>query len=501
MPEKRKDRAKLNMLTTILRQLLATLCGIVIPRVMIGAFGSLVYGATTSISQFLSYISLLESGIGRVARGALYSHLARDSKENISKVYHAIKSFFRHVGIFFVVYAVILALSYFKIADVSDLSYEYTVGLVLAISISTAANYFFGIANMTLIHADQKQYLTNTIITLTNVINTVFIVLLIQVKADVMTVKLVSSLVFLARPVLYARHVKKHYDLPKVQKDPNALSQKWTGMGQHIAYFLHTNTDIVLLTVFSDLKLVAVYSVYHLVINSIWNIASAFSGGMEAAFGEMIAKDEKTRLAAAYRKYKLILTVVAMVLFGCTAVLLIPFVRLYMADVTDANYIQPVFGMLLLSAEFINCLVLPCTTLPISANALKKTRWGSYGEALINIGVSLILIQWNPLVGVAMGTLLATVFKAVYYIHYTAKRILKCSAWSLFGKFILSLTVMLVISVGGMLLLWQLPMKNFFVWTIWGGISFLVVGALTLAFCKLLFPAEVKSIFNKLSRK
>ena len=484
MPEKRKDRAKLNMLTMILRQLLATLCGIVIPRVMIGAFGSVVYGATTSISQFLSYISLLESGIGRVARGALYRHLAQNSKENISRVYQAIKSFFRYVGIFFVVYAVILALSYFKIADISALSYEYTVGLVLAISISTAANYFFGIANMTLMHADQKQYLTNTIITVTNVL----------------TVKLVSSLVFLARPVLYARHVKKHYDLPKVQKDPNALSQKWTGMGQHIAYFLHTNTDIVLLTVFSDLKLVAVYSVYHLVINSVWNIASSFSGGMEAAFGEMIAKNEQKVLSGAYRKYKLILTAVAMVLFGCTAVLLIPFVRLYMADVSDANYIQPLFGMLLLMAEFINCLVLPCTTLPISANSLKKTRWGSYGEALINIGVSLLLIQWNPLVGVAMGTLLATVFKAVYYMRYTAVSILKCSVWKLFGKFGLSLLIMLAISAGGMLLLWQVPMENFFIWAIWGGVSFLIVGAITCVFCKMMFPAETKSILNKLLR-
>ena len=84
MQDKRSRRAKLNMVTTLMRQVLATVCGIVIPRVMIGAFGSVVYGATVSIAQFLSYISLLEGGIGRVTRGALYKPLAeRDSVRHV----------------------------------------------------------------------------------------------------------------------------------------------------------------------------------------------------------------------------------------------------------------------------------------------------------------------------------------------------------------------------------------------------------------------------------
>ena len=92
-------KSKLNVITTLLRQLMATLCGIVLPRILIGAFGSVVYGATTSIAQFLSYISLLEGGIGRVARGALYEPLARGDKEQISKIHTAIRSFSKRTGL------------------------------------------------------------------------------------------------------------------------------------------------------------------------------------------------------------------------------------------------------------------------------------------------------------------------------------------------------------------------------------------------------------------
>ena len=122
MQSKKGQRAKLNMLTTLVRQLMATLCGIIIPRVMIGTFGSVVYGATTSIAQFLSYISLLEGGIGRVARGALYKPLVQKDTKKISGVYQAIKCFFRNVGIAFIVYTLILAFLYYDLADIQIFS-------------------------------------------------------------------------------------------------------------------------------------------------------------------------------------------------------------------------------------------------------------------------------------------------------------------------------------------------------------------------------------------
>jgi len=501
MAKSRAQKAKLNILTTLLRQLMATVCGIVIPRAMIGAFGSAVYGATTSIAQFLSYISLLEGGIGRVARGALYGPLAEGNTEKISRVYHAVKAFFKKVGLLFAVYTVALAFVYHDLANAEELSRITTFLLVMAISLSTFANYMMGIANLTLLNADQRQYLPNLTITVTNLLNTAMIVLLAAFRADVVVVKLVSSFVFIARPVVYSCYVKKHYRLPKVDKDPGALNQKWTGMGQHIAYFLHTNTDIVLLTLFANLKVVAVYSVYRLVATSIWNIASAFSGGMEAAFGEMIAKKEQAALRAAYSRYKFMLTVVSIMLFGTAAVMLLPFVRLYTAGITDANYIQPLFGVLLVLAEAVNCIVLPCSSLPVSANRLKQTKWGAYCEAAINIGLSLALIRWNPLLGVAIGTLTATLFKGVYYICDTAKHVLKCSAVGMLLRFFVTVLLIAALGAAGIRLFAEVTMANFFIWAVWGAGVFCAVSVAALAFCALLFSADAKALGKKLLHK
>lgn len=497
----RMTKSKMNVITTFIRQVFNTLCGIVLPRVLIGAFGSVVYGATTSIAQFLSYITLLEAGMGSVARGALYDPLARGDKVQISRILRAIRSFFLKIAGVFLVYTLIIAFFYYDIADVMVFDRTFTFWLVVAISLSSMSNYLGGIADLTLMQADQKQYLSNTVMTVTNILNMLFVVLLVKMGANILLVKLGTALIFVTRRVFYISYVRRHYKLPKVENNGYQLEQRWTGMGQHIAFFIHVNTDIILLTVFADLKTVAVYSVYYLVVRSIWDISSSFSGGMEAKFGELIAKKQDEALHRSYRKYTMMLTLIAMLLFGCTGVLIVPFVKLYTAGITDANYIQPIFALLLLLSESINCFSLVYSTLPISANQLKQSRWGSYGEAIINVTLSLILIHWNPLLGVALGTLTATTFKALFYMHYTAKHILHCSAWRVIGRFAVAVVLLLVLSTAGMTALWNVPMENFFVWILWAAATFLLVGVVTVLFGMVAYRKEMEQILRTLTGK
>ena len=468
-------KAKLNIITTLFNQLVTTLCGIVVPRVLIGSFGSEVYGLSVSITQFLSYITLLESGIGGVARAKLYDPLAKNDYDEISKVYVAIRSFFRYVAAAFLIYSITLGLVYHDIAHVSIFTRTYIFILVIVISLSTLAKYMGGLSNLTLIVADQKQYINNIILMVTTLINTVAIVILSVMKCDLIWVKLGSSLIFITRPILYFYYVKKHYPLSTSKNEKAVLEQKWTGLGQHIAYFFHTNIDVVLLTLFSDARYVAVYSVYYLVVSSIRAITESFSGGMEAAFGELIAKKQMKKLWTSYRWYSNLINSTTLVLFGCTGILIVSFVRIYTQGIVDANYIQPEFAFVLVIVEAINCLALPCASLPIAANHLKQTRWGAYGEALINLIISCMLIRWNPLLGVAIGTLIATIFRITFYILYSSKHILHISAPKALLRVLLTLFALISIICVGRFILRFIMIDSFFKWIVSGIVTFIVV--------------------------
>lgn len=475
MKKIRMKKAELNIVTTLINQLVVTACGIVVPQIFINTFGSEAYGISVSVTQFLSYITLLESGVGGVARAMLYGPLAREDNCGVSSVYYAVKRFFNYVAVTFVVYSVAIGLLYPKIAHVTIFSETYIFFLVLVISMSTLAKYMGGLANLTLIASDQRQYINNIISVGITIANTLSIVLLTQLDCGLLTVKFGSSIIFVIRPLLYMLYVKKHYNLSRVGCEKIKLEQKWTGIGQHLAFFLHTNTDVVLLTLFANTRLVAVYSVYNLVISSIRAITESFTGGMEAAFGEMIANGETDKLKRSYLRYKTLITAVSFGLFGCAGILIVPFVRLYTKGVTDANYIQTAFSFVLMLAEAVNCMALPCSSLPVAANRLKQTRWGAYGEAIINIVVSCVLIIWNPLLGVAIGTLTATLFRAIFYMTYSSKKILHIPARTVIIKFSAAVACLCVAVSAGRYVTAPLKIENYFQWAFCGAAVFAVV--------------------------
>lgn len=498
---KRIFRVKLNTFSSLVHQLVTIVCGLIIPWIMIDTFGSVAYGITISIAQFLSYITLLEGGIGRVARGALYKPLAEKDEEGISQVYLAVKRFFATIGIIFAVYVVMLAFGYHSMAQVTVFEWEYTAALVVGIAIGKFAEYMIGFSKMTLLQADQKQYVVNMIYIATNILNVILIVALAKSGVDILWVKVVSSLMFVLRPLLYAVYVRKHYCLRKTGVKAT-LPNKFTGIAQHTAYVIQDNTDVMLLTLLADLPSVAVYSVYRLVIFSLRNLAASFTSGMEALLGEMAAKGEQETLYKTYRSYKLILTALTFMLFGTAAILIVPFVRLYTTGITDADYVRPLFALIMVIAEALNCLMLPCFNLTIAANKLKQSQFGAYGEAAINVTVSLVLmLVWDPLVGVAMGTLVAMVFKCVYYTVFAGKHILKKKIMPLFWKLGITTLALLGFSLGGIWLIQDVLIYKYTQWVVWGIAFAITTGLWGVVLGMMLYPGHLKSIKTMLMGK
>ena len=75
-----------NIVTTLILQFVVLISGFIVPKLIIGKFGSNVNGLLSSITQFLAYISLLESGIGPVVKASLYKPIAE--KDNTSPIKH-----------------------------------------------------------------------------------------------------------------------------------------------------------------------------------------------------------------------------------------------------------------------------------------------------------------------------------------------------------------------------------------------------------------------------
>ena len=463
----RNRNLKLNVAFSLFRQFVALVCGFIIPGLMIKAYGSEAYGATASITQFLGYITLLESGIGGVARAALYKHLNSKNVYDISCVVNEIKRFFRAIGYIFLAYVFVLTFSFYYIGDVKCFDWITTAWLVLVISISTFAEYFIGISYGILLQAAQKGYITQSLSIFTTVLNTALIITFVYLGMDLIWVKLVSSCVFLIKPIFLRIYVSKKYNIIKhTERNKKLLDQKWTGMGQHLSYFLHNNTDVAVLTIFADLKCVAIYAVHNMVVSQIQNIATSFANGQEALFGDLIAGKENDELQKRFNIQETVISLVCVFLFSVTAVLINPFIKLYTAGVSDTEYINPVFALVLVLAGLVHCLRSPYHSVVIAAGHFKQTRLAAYGEAAINIVFSCVLVFKFSLVGVAIATLIATAFRFCYYAVYLSKNILYQPIAQSCKRFLCNSIAFFAVLVIGNLIINYFEIKDYFMWII-----------------------------------
>lgn len=413
-----KRKLAYNTISSLLLQLITVLCGLLVPRLILGEFGSDVNGLTNSITQFLGVVSLLDLGVGTVVQSALYKPLHENDIDKISAIYKSATIFFKRIALFLVVYMFVLVFIFPKIIS-SQFDIIYTGTLIFAMGFSSFAQYYFGIVNSLLLCADQKGYIQYNIQIFTLLLNTILCFVLIKLGFSIQVVKFTTSAVFFLRPLSMAIYVRKNYNINKrISYINEPITQKWNGIAQHLASFVLTSTDNIVLTVFSSLANVSIYSVYNLVINGVMSLIVSLSNGFYSFFGDLWAKNEIKILKKEFDYFEWLIHFVTIIVFSSTASLLIDFVKIYTLGINDANYIQPTFAILLTLAYGIRALRLPYNFLVLAANKYKETQSNYIIAMMLNIVISIVSVNKFGLIGVAIGTLIAMLYQAIWMAVY-----------------------------------------------------------------------------------
>lgn len=421
----RSKKALYNTAASIGYEIIAVICGLILPRLILSNFGSSYNGITSSITQFLSCVALLKGGVGAVTRASLYKPLAEKNTYEISAIINATSRFMKKIALIFLGAIFVFAALYpFLVSKDFDWLFSFT--LVLILGISTFVQYYFGLAYQFLLEADQRQYVLSLVQIFSTVLNTILAAILIYLGGGIHLVKLGSAIAFSLNPLFIFTFVRKKYNIDKtVAPNNTAISQRWDAFAQSVAYFVHNNTDMIVLTCFADIKEVSVYTVYNYVIVNIRNIIVTFINGFGAAFGNMLAKGEQKLIAINLRLYELIIFGLTSIIYTTAGIMIVPFALLYTSGVNDISYERPVFALIITIAGAFSCFRIPYQTIVEAAGHFKQTRNGAIAEASINIILSVILVWKYGLIGVAIGTLAATVFRSFQYAIYLSKNIVK----------------------------------------------------------------------------
>ena len=421
----RKYKLALNTISSLAFQVTTIVCGFILPRIILAVYGSEINGLVNSITQFLGIVSFMELGIGAVVQSSLYKPLADQDFDQISRIYVSASKFFKTIARVLIVYVIFLVIVYPYFSK-QQFSWSYNALLIIAISISMFAQYYFGIVNQLLLNADQHGYIQYNIQTITLLLNTVVSAIFIYLGASIQVVKFTTSAIYIFRPIILELYVRKHYQInKKITYDTEPIQQKWNGIAQHVAYVILQGTDNIVLTLFSTLSNVSIYSVYNLVVYGIKQLIISTTGGFQALLGDLWARQEKKELNSTFGWFEWLVHTGTVYLFGCTGVLIVPFVAVYTHGISDANYIQPLFAVLITAANAGHCLRLPYNLMIFAGGHYKQTQSNYIISAIMNIAISIAMVSKFGLVGVAIGTLVSMMYQTIWMAWYTSRHLIK----------------------------------------------------------------------------
>ena len=434
MKSKKNNGIAFNVFSNILLQFITVISGFIIPRTILSLFGSEVNGLIGSLTQFMAYIELMEGGLGGVLTARLYKPLVDNDKKKIESILYTARSLYRRIGYVFLAYVIVVAIIY-PILNHTSFSFAYISSMAFIIGIQTLIQYTFSSSYQHFLRADKKVYVVSNIKTLLILMNlAVFLVVSVFAK-NIHILKLLSGIVFITQPLLFSIYTKKTYKFKKSEiKDKELAKNRWDGFSVNLAYFIHNSTDITILTIFTNLVTVSVYTVHAIVTNGIRKILQAISTAVSPNIGQLYAKGDKKILNEKFNMVEFAYFAITSGLLTIAGLLITPFVLLYTGGVTDANYNQPVFAIILIAAEFLYCIREPYFNLAQAAGRFKDMKFHAYVEAGINLFFSIVLVNYIGLVGVAVGTLLGNAYRTLYHVLYLEDHILHRSPRIFFKK-------------------------------------------------------------------
>lgn len=429
----------------LLNLVITTAFAIAIPKLLILNFGSESNGFLASITQIFSYFIILEAGIGLAAIQALYKPVSENDRESINKIMAATNKFYKKISCWYMFGVVIVAVVYPLIIKTS-IPNATVISLILISGTVGAINLLFIGRYRILLEAEGKNYILLNLATVVNLLINLSRIILLNFEFNLIIVQSSILIFSLAQLLFINYYIKTHYawiDL-SVTPEKYGLSQKKSVLIHQISGLIFNNTDIIILTFFTNLKIVSVYAIYSMLFNILKSLMASISNSVIFILGQLYNTKNKKFLNY-FEIYEVYYTASA---FGFSLTLFIfleSFLKLYTQGIEDINYID---GKLSLLFTLITILLIsrtPSRQIIDIAGHFKETQKHSIIESILNLFFSLLFVVFFGIYGVLFGTIVALLYRNFKMINYSNKIILNRTPFNTIKIWIVNVSTGIVI--------------------------------------------------------
>jgi O-antigen/teichoic acid export membrane protein len=414
-PKSRTRNSLINLTAALFNQGVTMIFKFISRTVFIYCLGKMYLGISGLFADILTMLSLTELGLDTAINFKLYKPLAEGDTEKTQIIMKFYKSAYRVVGL------AVLLLGLLLIPFLPYLIKDYDTLAPLHINpelifilylINSVSTYLFFASRSAILKADQKDYITSITNTCVSVVSTIAqIVVLVLTKNFVLYVAVIVGAAILQNlinaivatkmyPAVFRKTEKKlsFAEIKDIFKDLGAL------FVTRVNNVVLKATDNIVLSTFIGLAEVGLYSNYLLFYSAIKTLLLRVYNSIKAGAGNLFAKESEEKQYLFFQSMNFL----CILLYGTAAVGIAVVINELIHYWIGDEYIIAQPFPILIGIEILFVGIKENLTQIRNVTGLFRQLWfRPVVGTIINLALSIILVQYIGIYGVIVGTIVA----------------------------------------------------------------------------------------------
>lgn len=440
-----------NIFVSIFSQIVIIGLSFISRKVFLDSLGAEYLGINGVLTNVISAMVLIESGIAISIVYNLYKPLAENDTQKITALIQLYKKAYTVLAGILLIFSLCL-IPFVEVILNTEESID-GIYLIYMIFVTQSMLGYLNGHKWALVSADQKAYIltfSNTIIqigiTISKIIviyttNSYILYLIVELAITFIGIVVKTKIVHKRYPYI---KTKVKYSLDNTTVD-NITTNVKAMFFHNIGGYLVNSTDNILMSIFISVTSVGLYSNYSMIITQLISFMSSFVSGISGSIGNLIATEGKDKI------YKVFLTT-----------FLISFWINSLAVIFLYNLLEPFItwwlgsGLLLDKSVFIVILINVYLTnirsviynFKVKAGLFVQDKYASTLEGILNIVISIALINKFGLIGVFLGTTISTLAIPFWnQARITYKYEFEKNVWEYYGRFSMFTCIAIIVGI------------------------------------------------------
>ncbi|WBW98960.1 lipopolysaccharide biosynthesis protein [Oceanirhabdus sp. W0125-5] len=407
----RVKNSLINITAGIVNQIIITLLSFISRSVFISSLGIAYLGVNGLFTNILAMLALAESGIGSSIIYSLYKPVAEKNEEKINVLIKLYKNAYRIISLIILFFglAIIPFLKYF----IKDSNVENINLIFILFLINTISPYFFS-HKISFLNVCQKNYIVTAVYSVTSIITTCLKIGILYFTKNYILYLIIEVCINIITGISLSKIINKLYPFLKNKVSSKLDSETKRNIIKNVkaivvhnigGYFVF-GTDNIIISSFVGITAVGLYSNYNMLINICRTFINQVPNNIYHSIGNLVAKESKDKV------YNIFKTVMFMnfwlySLFGIFLYNIIdPLITLWLgSDFIMSKSVLIILLLIFYERGMRNSISMVKTT----AGIFYEDRYASLVRAVINLSISITLVQFLGITGVFIGTLISAI--------------------------------------------------------------------------------------------